>query len=1410
MKRKPIKSFKRFLAGTLAFVTAVSIVSGYPLSVSAEERVPTGTDLDNFDLSFNWGDKVDGLSDDYELVMKNNGTSNVKMQMTVEYRGDGTKAYQPEELKIEFNDFYNICSHDKSYTVDIAAELKGSNSGRGDWYYTKTFNESTGNYDYTLTNKNVIDGAFTSTIQVVFNLSNFREFHISEYTGSIVGKMSDTSNSFNSNVLNFNYKGVKDVYSMEVDSEKLPSNNNILNKIESTRWNDYYYANLVVNKNSNEVNTIGLSDYSFKTNLPDDIIQGDWVNNTSKSTLAVAIPREKYLVTDVLDVGVEWYGTYYGDDVESFIDTDNTLLSISYFSYDYIGNLYSHRQGNISYKIYNEIIQYDYAEKNTQSYFSRDLYVNNTDTENYNLILGIDKMYYMYTDNTFRELDDDEKWIKVVTTENIGTKWEIYGKKVGTDEYIKLKDNKSTLNYVGEQTVSAQWNDKSQYYDVYIKYYNINQRINRTASIFRSYIYDNAALDNGKEIKGVNVMSYMQIEKSTPDGTPYLVKMNYDISTNNNDLAEEIKACDDAEGNTKYRYSKYCETEHINIEPWTSLWLRDANESTNESVYLDSFDVSNSLSNDSLLGYQFDSFEQTYVYDKNLSIDKQKSFFAYYENFIGYNSQNMSQKTFEETSGCVVTYSEKIDGDKKVLTVKYDYSQSGGVTINKGYNRINFPSFQPIFTISLDDYIIKGLEGTSTSVDVSHIKIDMYAPQIDKMFNIDSLNTFKTLNLSYPSVAYSSYQNVDSLISTNSQPYTKNRSLASYGTDYKYKLRATAGATQMSNIVMYDNLETAKNSDWHGSFKGISFEMLEQSGEDTNKYKVYYSTSRDQICNLDADGWILSSEYTGELADINSIAIALDGFVLNTNSIMYVEILMSAPESTSVTNGIAHNSYNISYQEFDKDDINLTNPLNSVTNLYSNRTEAALGDVMTNLSIVKVWDDFNNKLQFRPNSITGKIYQNGVLYDTFELSEDNKWTETISVKMYEAGDTYEYSIEEDNVENYITTIEQGTDESYNFIYTITNTLSTNVYTEVSGTKLWDDNDNEYGIRPDSITVNLYQNGVKIDTATTDSSKDWKYTFGVLEKCDSEGNEYVYTVKEENVKGYIAEYPEKPNGVQVHFNSLFETESIDYDYVEIYYQLDGNIYNLGTWGDTELADKTVEIPSTDFYVYWSTDSSVNDYYGFAIDSVTGANVEIPSSQIPVSLPDTSSGVYEECTGTNYPESEHNPYLNSSSQGWHYTSNVSGYDIINHPVRYEDLHITKLIPLSDILAEHGAPSFIFKAEGSSGHTYYQTITFDENSDYGIYEENGIEYAILSTTFFDIEEDIYTVSEIGVSRFKLQEITDISENATVSEDTVIVDLTKGYGFATFVNAKTKWNNFSHKDIRVNEIHLEPKKPV
>ena len=152
----------------------------------------------------------------------------------------------------------------------------------------------------------------------------------------------------------------------------------------------------------------------------------------------------------------------------------------------------------------------------------------------------------------------------------------------------------------------------------------------------------------------------------------------------------------------------------------------------------------------------------------------------------------------------------------------------------------------------------------------------------------------------------------------------------------------------------------------------------------------------------------------------------------------------------------------------------------------------------------KTWNDSNNQDGKRPKSITVNLLANGIITDTKTVTADDNWTYSFTdLPKYANGQEITYTVSELTVPGYTTTI----DDNYN----ITNSYTPGE-TSASVTKIWDDADNQDGIRPKSITVALLANGTPTNkTVTLTAANNWTQTItGLPEKADGEYITYTWT------------------------------------------------------------------------------------------------------------------------------------------------------------------------------------------------------------------------------------------------------------------------------------------------------------
>ena len=168
---------------------------------------------------------------------------------------------------------------------------------------------------------------------------------------------------------------------------------------------------------------------------------------------------------------------------------------------------------------------------------------------------------------------------------------------------------------------------------------------------------------------------------------------------------------------------------------------------------------------------------------------------------------------------------------------------------------------------------------------------------------------------------------------------------------------------------------------------------------------------------------------------------------------------------------------------------------------------------LTNISGEKIWDDGNNQDGKRPESITVNLFANGEKIDSKAVKADAEGNWKYSFKnlpKYANGQLISYTVTEDVVPEYTTEI-SGT--------TIINKYQPGK-TSISVIKAWEDGNNQDGLRPTDIKVQLYADGSKQgEEVTLNAGNQWSYTWSGLDEMKS-GQKISYTVKE---AGKIAGY-----------------------------------------------------------------------------------------------------------------------------------------------------------------------------------------------------------------------------------------------------------------------------------------------
>lgn len=159
--------------------------------------------------------------------------------------------------------------------------------------------------------------------------------------------------------------------------------------------------------------------------------------------------------------------------------------------------------------------------------------------------------------------------------------------------------------------------------------------------------------------------------------------------------------------------------------------------------------------------------------------------------------------------------------------------------------------------------------------------------------------------------------------------------------------------------------------------------------------------------------------------------------------------------------------------------------------------------ITTSATVRKVWNDANDQDGLRPTSVTVNLLANGQVTQTVTLSANNNWTATVDdLPAYtNNGQSIVYAWAEANVPAGYTSSVNGN--------VITNSHhAANTYRTVR--KVWNDDDDQDGLRPTSVTVNLLANGQVVRTLTLTAAQDWTATvFGLPVNADGQAIDYVW-------------------------------------------------------------------------------------------------------------------------------------------------------------------------------------------------------------------------------------------------------------------------------------------------------------
>lgn len=215
---------------------------------------------------------------------------------------------------------------------------------------------------------------------------------------------------------------------------------------------------------------------------------------------------------------------------------------------------------------------------------------------------------------------------------------------------------------------------------------------------------------------------------------------------------------------------------------------------------------------------------------------------------------------------------------------------------------------------------------------------------------------------------------------------------------------------------------------------------------------------------------------------------------------------------------------------------------------YIHDSKEVINQKIPYVSIKKNWDDNNNEAGKRPVAITVTATNKDTKETlTYTLNKENNWTAVTKIAKEDKG---QYTFSESCAATGYEQVGEpgGTWDDKTYVIGFTNQYKDQKnIVNIDVEKKWEDNQNQDGIRPTSVTVNIYKNGSIFDSAVLKAGNNWSYKWAGLDAVDSAGEEIEYEVREVTKEtitgdaktGYAVEYESQETKTETEKNIIWK-------------------------------------------------------------------------------------------------------------------------------------------------------------------------------------------------------------------------------------------------------------------------------
>ena len=677
-----------------------------------------------------------------------------------------------------------------------------------------------------------------------------------------------------------------------------------------------------------------------------------------------------------------WYNWYDSSEIYSnlgivlddyktqpVISTVTQTTNLSSFNFTYTGELYGIGYGsNNKYNISQNRLITEGANATVGAKATPDVFFNGT---TYNIRFGLDASA-ITTNTGIRLLDEDEYCFDYSCTVNLRNKngTQLPSNKYTCNLYIKRRGEDYTLyeTWIYDGSKYITFDDYSSYQKdivgIYLEVLGLQEGLLSNGS-YGAYLSSDMRIFNVKDAAQTgNFYGFSWMDVYTENNGIETILNTVDLTNYNSNSAKTLLANYDMQNYGHY-VQRGMETIPYNEEVLATRseldddFYKVGTLDNERKVYTKTMDISyGEYGSSTYTSTWFTGYDYYLLLPKGVELASDPN--EMLKGYANWSSKDVYQKL---ASGTKITIHENWNNSNQTMIHILSDFRDSPVMIGDETS-LNYLLGDPTFYFRLKlDVPYNSIKEYGNTYELKswlyHLSNDAYpvtfmcldsgtmnttdTNDINNNGNYDEKNI--TLNKTFTiTTAIESYQDVQIQVSSDQTGMSISSATASLGSTYSYRLITRTGINKVTNLILYNNLETAfdNNKYWQGTLSSIDTTYATSQGYNV---KIWYSTNA-SAGNLYNENGTINTNYTQYTTTTNNSTVKTLAFeyldsngnpaILPADEYTYIIINMTAPTSDLKTK--AYNQCRTEWTALDDTGIEL----DGIIGLYSNIVEIRL------------------------------------------------------------------------------------------------------------------------------------------------------------------------------------------------------------------------------------------------------------------------------------------------------------------------------------------------------------------------------------------------------------------------------------------------------------------------------------